>query len=456
MRARDTRPGPRGVRDTLHAMRGLMSDPGPALDDLNERYGPSFVVRGGPLTMVIVSDPAHLNPLLATSTDAFQWGHPLNVLGFIVGPGSMIVSDGDEHRRVRGAAQPGFARRRLDNWVPLIIEETDRLIDETLLATAGAFDLYPHGRTLARRIVVKVLFGDTLGERADELGAVLEPAMQYGIQPALRQLPHRLPYTRRARARDALRAADRIIYEEIDRRRREPPTGDARDVLDTLLADEGAALSSSEIRDQVITLIAAGYDTTASGLAWTTLRAAATPGVWNTLREEADRVFGSTPAVDIDAVAFRSLPYADAVVREALRLHPPGVFSPRRAMTNLSIDGLDIRKGSMILWSSYISGRLPELWGDPLEFRPDRFIDPTEQQQAAIDTAWMPYGKGPRACIGFALAQMEMTLVVSRLAQRVDVELVARDIPKPVGMIVNRPEGGVVARVAAREPAAGR
>ncbi len=151
--------------------------------------------------------------MLATTTDAFKWGHRFNVLGFIVGPGSMIVSDGDDHRRRRGATQPGFARRRLDGWIPLIVGATDRLIDETLLTTIAADDLYPYGRTLVRRIVVRVLFGDALGDRADELGAILEPAMTYGVQPALRQLPHPLPYTRRARARQALRAADRIIYD---------------------------------------------------------------------------------------------------------------------------------------------------------------------------------------------------------------------------------------------------
>ena len=170
--------------------------------------------------MAVVGDPAHLAPLLATTTDAFRWGHPFNVLGFIVGSGSMIVSDGDDHRRRRGATQPGFARRRLDAWIPVIVAETDRVIDESLLPAAGPVDFYPHGRALVRRIVVRVLFGDSLGDRADELGAILEPAMTYGVQPALRQLPHPLPHTRRAEARAALRAADRIIYEEIDRRRR--------------------------------------------------------------------------------------------------------------------------------------------------------------------------------------------------------------------------------------------
>jgi len=453
---RDERPGPRGLRDTIGAMRGLTGDPCPTLDALVAEHGPTFVVRGGPMTMAIVGDPVHLAPLLATTTDAFRWGHRFNVLGFIVGPGSMIVSDGDDHRRRRGAAQPGFARRRLDTWIPLIVSETDRLVDETLTHRADAFDLYPVGRAFVRRVVVRVLFGDGLGDRADELGAVLEPAMTYGVQPALRQLPHPLPYTRRARARAALRAADAIIYEELARRRRAPRTDDdAIDVLDTLLANEGlaaegGALSTSEIRDQTITLIAAGYDTTSSGLAWTVLRAARVPEVWNGLRAEADRVLGDTPTTQLDGATLRNLTYADAVVRESLRLHPPGVFSPRQAERDLVLGDFAIERGTMILWSPYVSGRLPDVWGDPLEFRPARFADPDARQQSAIDGAWMPYGRGPRACIGFALAQMELTLALSRLAQRVDIEAVNPNVPRPVGMIVNRPAGGVVARVAVR------
>jgi cytochrome P450 len=410
------------------------------LDELAAKHGPTFVVGGGPLTMVIVGDPAHLQQLLTTSVDAFKWGHRYNVLGFVVGPGSMIVSDNDEWRRRRGAAQPGFARRRLDAWIPLMVDETDRSIDTAMSTTAG-FDMYPVGRALVRRIVIRVLFGDALGARADEFGDIMEPAMTYAVQPGLRQLPHPLPYTRRARAKQALKAGDEIIYEEIDRRSRES-RDDAPDLLDALI--EGDTLSRSEIRDQLITLIGAGYDTTSSGIAWTVLRAVTTPGVWERLRAEADRVLGNAPTESFGANTLRELRYADAVVRESLRLHPPGVFSPRQAERDLTLGSLPVKKGSMILWSPYISGRLPELWDDPLEFRPDRFEEPNERQQAAIDGGWMPFGKGPRACIGFALAQMELMLVLARLAQRVDLTVTRPGIPKAVGMVVNRPDGGVV------------
>jgi cytochrome P450 len=161
-------------------------------------------------------------------------------------------------------------------------------------------------------------------------------------------------------------------------------------VLDTLIEAEGDTLTSSEIRDQMITLIAAGYDTTSSGLAWTVMGAARHPRVWARLRTEADRVLSG----DLDASALRGLTYADAVVRESLRLYPPGVFSPRQAVRDIRVGDIAIKKGTMMLWFPYVSGRLPDMWGDPLCFRPERFVDPDERSQRAIDGAWLPYGRG--------------------------------------------------------------
>jgi hypothetical protein len=210
--------------------------------------------------------------------------------------------------------------------------------------------------------------------------------------------------------------------------------------LDALLAGTGTnRLSDAEIRDQVITLIGAGYDTTTSALAWTTLRAAAEPAVWARLRAEADEVLAGEPGPS----TMRRLTYARAVVREALRLHPAGVFSPRHAVRDVRIGPYKIPRRAMILWSPYLAGRDPGAWGDPLSFRPERHLDAADETAAMREAAWAPFGHGPRRCIGFALAQMELTLAIARLAQRVDVGLASPGIPPPYGMVVNRPSGGV-------------
>jgi cytochrome P450 len=429
-------------------MRGLTSDPCPTLDAAAQRYGSTFAVGAGALRMVIVGDPTHLADLFATPNDAFRWGHWLNVLRFFVGDSSMIVSDGEQHRRRRSHVQPGFARRYLDEWIPMIVAETDRTIDEEILGRDGVVDLFPIERTLVLRMVLNVLFGAGLNERVDEIARLLEPAKEYLEQSALRQIPHPIPFTRRSRARAARQQLDRLLDEEMTRRRAGPP-GLSPDLLDTVLAAPGRdRLSDVEIRDQVLTLIGAGYDTTTSALSWTTLRAAAEPEVWAKLRSEADNIL----VADLGPDTIRRLTYAHAVVRETLRLHPAGVFSPRQAVRDVHVGPYTIPRRAMILWSPYLAGRDPAVWGDPLTFRPERHLDPDPETAALAATAWVPFGRGPRRCPGFALAQMELALVISRLTQRLDLRLEAPEIPHPHGMVVNRPTGGVRAWAQRRQP----
>jgi cytochrome P450 len=223
-------------------------------------------------------------------------------------------------------------------------------------------------------------------------------------------------------------------------------------VLSALVHD--GSLSDTEIRDQVVTLIGAGYDTTAAALTWAVTRATLATGLWSQLRVEADSVLGSTESHRLDYTVLPRLDLATRVTQETLRLHPPGAFAPREAAIDISLGGHVIRKGTLILWSPYLLGRDGDTWPTPGDFDPDRFLDPSPEQRLAIDRAWLPFGGGARMCIGFALAQMELTLIIARLAQRLDLEPVAADVPRPVGMVVNRPSGPAAFVVAPRPDAA--
>lgn len=453
-----TLPGPRRAGDRVRALRGLLSEPVPVLDELGERFDGTFGIRLGPMTLAVVGNPAHVADLLALPTDHFVWGHVANTLRFYVGDGSMIVSDGADHRRRRGAVQPALARRRLDRWIPMIVAETDAVIDgELAAAAAGPIDLFPIGRRLVLRIVTQALFGPELAGRTDELDALIEPAKTYLEQPGLRQLPHPVPGTRRARAREARAALDAVIDGEIARRQRAGDSDDdgRDDVLAMLLAagpDGTGELSMDEIRDQVVTLIGAGFDTTASAVAWTVLEAASNPTIWTDLRAEADAVLGDRPVDALGRAELDALEVAASVVAESLRLHPPGVFTPRLTTRAVDVGPYRVPKRSMVLWSPYLAGRDPATWPDPTTFDPGRHRDPTPEQAAQQRLALVAFGRGPRQCIGFALAQMELTLITARLAQRVDLSLARRGIPPAFGMVVNRPLGGVPATVT---PAAG-
>jgi cytochrome P450 len=434
-------------------LRRIFREPQPVLDELREAYGPIVGLGAGPVRMAIVGEPAALHELFRMPTEAFRWGHKFNVLGFVVGEGSMIVSDGEDHHRRRSSVQSAFSRRRLNRWIPAMVESTDEAVDglvNTLDGGTRQVDLYVVGRRLVLGIVVRALFGERMAARADEIGELFQRPQDYLEAPAVRQLPHPFPFTNRAHVRADRQALDEIIDAEIAHRR-EHPTGDPLDVLEALVTE--GAITDAEIRDQVVTLMGAGYDTTSATLAWMLWCSATTQGLWERLRVEADAVYGpvgSGPTADDATLA--GLDLAARVMRETTRLHPAGVVAPREAVVDVVVSGYRIPKGTLILWSAHLAGRDPTAWTDPLTFDPDRFVDMSPEQSAMADLAWVPFGRGARNCIGFALAQMELTLIIARLAQRLDVEAIGAK-PRPVGMVVNRPSGGAPMAVTARRPA---
>lgn len=433
-------------------IRRILSDPVPVLDEVSERFGPMCGFGAGPLRLAVIGDPAALRELFAMPTDHFRWGHKFNVLGFVVGKESMIVSDGDDHARRRASVQMAFSRRRLNGWIPTIVDRTDRAVDQLVESLDGEreVDLYPFGRALVLEIVVRSMFGEALAARAAEIGELFERPQAYLESSAVHQFPHPFPATARSRARADRRALDAIIDTQIAMLRAQPST-DPLDVLAALVSD--GTLSDGEIRDQVVTLIGAGYDTTSATLAWMFWCIAHEPGLWLRLRDEADDVFGPLGRVPLaDAQTLARLDLANRVMRETTRLHPAGVLSPREAARDLTIGGYRIPKGTLILWSAHLAGRDPRTWVEPLRFDPDRFLAPADDQQALAALAWVPFGRGARNCIGFALAQMELTLIIARIAQRLDIASTAGAIPRPVGMVVNRPAGGAPMRVSARRP----
>lgn len=441
------RPIPRPTSgDNFRLVRKLFSDPPVALDEISAHYGPICELGAGPMRVIVIGGPELIHQLFATPVESFRWAHRFNVIGlrFVIGRTSMIVSDGADHDRRRAPAQPAFARRRLNDWIPTILDRTDAAIDQLFAELPGdraTVDMYPIGRRLILGITLQAFFGDRFAAFVDEIGDLYVRPQRFIEAPAVKQLPHPVPFTLRAKVRDDRRAIDRIIDDEIAIRRRCTPV-DEPDVLDAYL---GSELSDAEIRDQVRSLIGAGYDTTAATFAWMVLRAAHAPDVWARLRHEADDVLGATDrqqTADHDAATLTNLVFAGRVVREALRLHPAGLIGVRAAGVDVRLGDHVVRRGALIAWSPYLAGRDPASWVEPLRFDPDRFADLTPAQKTLTDQAWLPFGRGPHSCLGFALAQMELTLIIARLAQRLDLTPRNSDLPRPLGMVVNRPEGG--------------
>jgi cytochrome P450 len=442
------RPPEPPTRAKLRLMRTMLREPAPALDELRREYGPVVGLSTWPARMAVVGGPAAIREVFQAGADSYRWNHRFMFgLRFVVGHGSMIVSDGEAHKRRRRSAQGAFSRPRLDGMVPMILRRIDEAVDELARSTApGAeVDLHPFGRRLIIGITLDAFFGPRVAARVDEISALLQNSQEFLEAPASQQMPQPLSLRRRRRVRADRRAIDRIVGEEIELRRRD--LGAARDdLLGALIEDD--SLSEEEVYDQAMTAMGAGFDTTSATLAWTLVRAGRSPEVWSRLRAEADRVLGEPGTrVPSEQSALTELCDARNVVQESLRLHPAGLFATREAARDVSIGGFTIRRGTIIVWSPYLAGRDEHTWTDPLLFDPDRFSDLDADQQAQVDQAWVPFGRGPHMCLGFGLAQMELTLAIARLAQRLDVTATSAEIPQPFGLVVNRPTGGAVFHV---------
>lgn len=448
-------PGPRGL-DNLRRVRQLFSDLAPALDELHTTYGPICRLGGPGMRIVVMGDPSMIQEMFSTKVDHFRWKHKFNVVGvrFVVGKRSMIVSDGAHHQRRRGAVQKAFTRPRLNSWAPMIIDRTDAAIDHLVSGLAERpserpVDLYPVGRELILGVTLHAFFGERLAQRAAEFSDLFQRAQAFIEKPGFNQLPHPFPFTSRSRVRADRRRIDEIIDEEVAERRARP-TGNPRDILE-VVANDGT-LTDAEIRDQADTLIGAGYDTTAATFAWVLWCAGLDENVWSRLRDEADRVLGPLegPRPGMADTLLTQLEFAQRVVHESLRLHPAGLIAARVTADDVRIGDHVIQKGTLIAWSPYLAGRDPYTWSDPERFHPDRYLQLTDEQRAIADRAWVPFGRGPHMCLGFALAQMELVLMIARFAQRLDLTPTSDEAPKPIGMVVNRPIGGAPFHVRAR------
>jgi cytochrome P450 len=400
------------------------------LEEVREHHGAVVGLGAWPARLAIVGDPAAIADLFAEPTDSYRWNHRFNVLALSVGKESIIVSDGADHHRRRSAIQAGFSRRRLNGWIPMILDTIDATIDRLVTSLdepAQVVDMCPVGRSLVLEIVVRALCGPRLVDRVPEISDLLERTQDYLEASALAQVPHPFPVGQRHRARQERRAFDAIVDDEIARLRT-TPDGDELNVLETLVAT--GELTDSEIRDQIVTLLGAGFDTTSATLAWLLLRAAEAPGLWDRLADEADVVFGKVgEGHEPDHTTLAALDLADRTVRESLRLHPPGAFGVRETVTDVVAGGFLIPRHTLVAWSPHLAGRDPHCWPDPLRFDPDRHLDLTPEQAAQARAAWVPFGGGARSCLGFALAQIELTLILARLAQRLELAPAGAAIP---------------------------
>lgn len=385
---------------------------------------------------------AEANKFVFANADAFSWRETFESLVPVDGPTALIVSDGEDHRRRRSVVAPGLRHRQVQDYVQTMVCTIDAVIDTW--RPGQRLDLYQEFRSAVRRSTAESLFGPRLAAHSDFLGAQLQPLLDLTHRPPqLMRLQRRLNSAAWRRAMAARRRIDDLVDAVIADARARPGPDDH--MLTTLID----TLSDNEIRDAIVSLITAGYETTSGALAWAAHALLTLPGAWETVAREVDRELGGNPPAADD---IGSLTYLNGLVQETLRLYSPGVISARRVMRDLVFDGHRIRSGRLLIFSAYVTHRLPEIWPAPREFRPQRWDPDSPDYRKPAPHEFIPFSGGLHRCIGAVMATTEMTVMLARLVARTTLRLPAQRI-RAANFAALSPKPGLTVEVASSVPA---
>jgi cytochrome P450 len=394
------------------------------------RFGKRFTIRllGIP-PFVMLSDPAEIKEVFTAPADVLHPGEGANILEPVVGKNSVILLDESAHLSQRKLMLPAFHGERMERLSGLVAEVTEREVESWPRDTPIA--LHRRLQALTLEVILRAVFGLDPGPRLEAIRTRLTEILDIGAKPLslIPQLQHAPlgvgPWGRFDRLSSE---TDALIYELIEERR--TAAEDRDDVLSMLLEarhEDGSPMSDIELRDELMTLLVAGHETTASALAWAFERIARTPRVAERLAEGA--------ASDDEA-------YITATIHEALRRRPviPNA-APRLVKKPVTVGGWDYPTDILLVASAYLVQHDPEIYPDPYEFRPERFLD-----ESPGTYTWIPFGGGRRRCLGASFAQLEMKLVLKAVFASNTVEPAERDMetPRRRAITISPRSGGTV------------
>ncbi|HLM51564.1 MAG TPA: cytochrome P450 [Solirubrobacteraceae bacterium] len=414
-------PLPPGELDfSVARTRRFARDPLPAMLEAYRRYGPIFTLRVLHAPVVFMLGPEANHFVTVSHAGHFHWreGSLGDLIPFL-GDG-LLTTDGAAHRQARRIMLPAFHRERIAASADTMLAETDRAMASW--RPGATVDLYAWTRELALRIALRALFGLEPERRHDDvdLAAEFERGLSYyGADYFVQAL--RGPGTPWRRMRRARARLDRVLFAEIARRRRD---GERREDVLSLLLDardeHGATLTDGQVRDQVMTLLFAGHDTTTSTVTFLFYELARQPRAVAGLLAEQEAVL--TPGAEPTAGQLVSeLPRLEMAMDETLRLYPPAWVGPRRVVEGFEFAGHRVPAGARVNYCSWASHHLPEVFADPEAFVPERFA-PTAKA-ALPKGAYVPFGGGSRTCIGMRFGQLEVKAIATSILRRFRLEL---------------------------------
>ena len=412
-------PGPSELPVVGQSFRYL-SDPLALLREAAE-YGDLVTISTKPRLVYLVNHPDLIRELFVTNHQSVGRGFLTGTYRYLMGNG-LVTADGALHLRQRRLMQPQFHHNRIAGYAAVMTNFANR--HEQGWHDGQRVDVAQEMSDLTLHIVVKTLFGLDPPDTVRRIGEAFEVSNDYitirGNQPeSVRKLMHRLPAPLTRRFKRGLAYLDDTVYSLIEQRRRSGLDGD--DLLSLLLNvrddeaenPEDAVMTDQQVRDEAITLFAAGHETTAVALTWTWYLLATHPEIQARFQAELDEVLGGRIPTPND---LPNLPFTERVVTESMRLYPPIWSTGRMTYEPITLGGWEIPAGAGLVAPQLIVQRDPRWFDDPLEFRPDRW---TPQFRETVHRfAYYPFGGGPRLCIGEGFAWMEAILILATLGQR--------------------------------------
>ena len=428
-------PGPKGLPIVGNIFQ-LRRDPLSFVREIQQTYGRMATVQFSKQQVVMFLRPEHVRYLLVEKPRNFV-KYDLGNLRFLLGDG-LLTSDGDFHRQQRRLVQPAFHKHRVEGYADTMVHLTEEMLEQW--QPGSEVDISREMQQLTLRIILKALFNLDSPTQSASLGRAITTVITNSIRNlgSVRRLRLDLPFTRYGRMMAGKRELDTFAYDLIKQRRADGR--DVGDVLSMLLQaqDEGNAMTDKQIHDQVFTFIAAGHETVHNTMSWTFYLLSQHPHVLEKLLAELHTVLqGRSPSVD----DLPNLPYLDWVINESWRVYPPAWILIRRAVDAFDLDGYHFPAGTIAVLSQWVLHHLPDIWGDPDVFRPERW-DPASGQQVP-QWAYFPFGGGPLICIGMPFAELETRLLLATILQHYTPRLVPgfKVVPQP--RVTLRPKYGM-------------
>ncbi len=430
----------------LKVLRGLARDRSllTAMEIMHADVGPAFRITLPGFRPAVLVGPESMRAVMVSQQEHFRWRSPTDPVTALLRHG-VLVEDGAEHDRLRALMEPPLHKPHALRQVPVMQAQTDRVLNGW--ADGSTQDMLVEMRQVALLIFMAALLDVEFAPDMARLWSPILRAIKY-ISPGLWIIWPGMP---RFGYQESLDQLDAYLYGIIKDRRRgdsrrptadEELNDDTSDLLTALVRAPG--MSDDLIRDQILTMLIAGHDTSTALLAWVLYLLGTHPDVLARAQAEVDAELGNEAPT---AAALARLTYLDMIIKETLRLYPPIHVGNRIAADDMTLNGYELQAGDRVMASIYLTQRDEHHWDEPKEFRPERFA-PGERHPAFT---YLPFGAGPRTCIGAAFAQIEAKVVLSRILQQFTLSSTGRQARPYMGATLE-PHPGVFLRVQRRQP----